>query len=91
MEPIIKQISEAFSMQPHSCFTCKTATDETAFLEHKEHEHTESCIKEIKLESLIIGHECGDPVEKLYYVGYNYRGKKAFQYLATTVNVHYEV
>jgi len=48
-------------------------------------------IKEIIFETIEIGKRCGDPVEELYYVGYNFEGQKLFQYIATSVNVHFEV
>jgi len=76
----IKSISEAFSMQPKHIEVC---TD-------YEHYYDKSqAVKEIKLERIEIGKRCGDPVEELYYVGYNFEGQKIFQYIANTVNVHY--
>lgn len=76
----IETISEAFSMQPHVKYVC---TD----YEHY-YDKPNAC-KEIKLENIEIGKVCGDSVEQLYYVGYNFEGKKIFQYVATAVNVTY--
>ncbi len=78
---VIKSISEAFSLQPISMSVC---TDYERCYDNS------NAIKEIKLERLQIGHICGDPVEELYYVGYNFDGKKLFQYVAKSVNVHFE-
>ena len=82
MENKIKSITEAFSMQPTTISTMKS--NEGYF------DKPNAC-KEIKLERLCIGHKYGDPIEELYYVGYNFEGKKIFQYIANTVNVHFEV
>ena len=46
--------------------------------------------KEIKIEKICLGLKCGEPVEELYYVGYNFEGQKIFQYITNTVNVHFE-
>lgn len=78
---IIKSISEAFSMQPKHIETMKS---------NENYYDKQNACKEIKLERLCIGSRCGDPVEEMYYVGYNFEGKKIFQYIANTVNVHYE-
>ena len=77
----IKTITEAFSMQPA---TWMTTNPDSKFL------NEETNCKEIKLETLQIGYECGNPVELLSYVGYNFKGVKIFQCIATAVNVTYE-
>lgn len=77
----IKSISQAFSMQPVTISTMKSN-------EHY-YDKPRAC-KEIRLETVCIGRKCGDPVEELYYVGYNFEGEKIFQYIANTVNVHFE-
>lgn len=77
---IIKSISEAFSMQPIILSVCN---------DYEHYYDKPNAIKEIKLETLTIGYECGQPVQGLYYVGYNFDGKKIFQYHAKSVNVHY--
>lgn len=82
MEKIIS-ISEAFSMQPKFIKVSKESDWE--FINDKP-----NAVKEINFERIQIGTRCGDPVEELYYVGYNFEGKKIFQYIANTVNVHYE-
>jgi hypothetical protein len=82
MEKIIS-ISEAFSMQPK--FIKVSNENDWDFINDKL-----NAVKEIILERIEIGKRCGDPVEEIYYVGYNFEGKKIFQYIANTVNVHYE-
>ncbi len=82
MEKIIS-ISEAFSMQPK--FIKVSKENDWEFINDKP-----NAVREIKFERIQIGTRCGDPVEELYYVGYNFEGKKIFQYIANTVNVHYE-
>jgi len=78
-EPIIKSIVEAFSMHPE---ILQITEDKNTFWKHNE-----AC-KEIKLEYLE-GVYNKEFVE--YYVGYNFDGKKLFQYLAKSVNVHYKI
>lgn len=81
----IKSISEAFSMQPK-------------FLEIVTEDDLSSCpwinpkesCKEIKLEQVIIGENTSTANAEMMYVGYNFDGKKLFQYLANTVNVHFQ-
>lgn len=46
-------------------------------------------ITEIKLETVPLGYEYGNPVEQLRYVGYN-RDEKVFSLVATAANVQYE-
>jgi len=77
---IIKSLNEAYSMQPNFVCVC---TD----YEHY-YDKPNAC-KEIVFERQVIGTKCGDPVEELYYVGYNFQGEKIFQYLANAVNIHY--
>ena len=80
---MILSISEAFSMQPRLLIVAKETDWE--FINDKPR-----AIKEIKFEKIQIGKRCGDPVEELYYVGYNFEGKKLFQYIANSVNVTYQ-
>ena len=69
-------------MQPTTLFVCSK--------EHYESYYDKpNAIKEIKKETLEIGKKYGHPVEEIYYVGYNFEGKKIFQYVANTVNVHF--
>ena len=45
----------------------------------------EDCIKEIKEEVIQVGEN-----ERIsFYVGYDFEGKKKFQYLVKSVNVHF--
>jgi hypothetical protein len=70
----IKSISEAFSMQPVNLIVSEK---EGSF-------NPEDNIKEIKLEHLYVGADAYP-----FYVGYNFKGEKRFQYKAETMNVHY--
>ena len=77
MERKIELITEAFSMQPCSLRICTY-----------DHKHTKNCIEKIKDEvhyPIVNGQQNGYSV----YVGYNFEGNQVFEYLATTVNVHY--
>lgn len=73
MKNEIKSITEAFSMQPIS-LTINNENARSAF-------EPVSDIKKIVLEVM-------DENTNIY-VGYNSLGKKIFQYLAKSVNVHY--
>jgi hypothetical protein len=75
----IKQITEAFSMQPKVFYV----TDEPQGYTGE--------VKEIKLEKIILGDENGNSIEDVYYVGYDFNDKKIFQFLAKTVNVEFDV
>lgn len=86
MNEKIKSISEAFSMQPSTRYV---TTQENYGLYHENKPSAAAQIAEIKLETVEIGRKYGDPIEDLYYVGYNFDGKKLFQYLALTVNVEF--
>lgn len=77
--PRIRSIVEAFSMQPA---VFEVMENNTNFYDK------DRALKEIKLE-YIEGVYDNQYVE--YYVGYNFEGKKIFQYLAKSVNVHYFV
>ena len=81
MENIIESITEAFSMQPAK-FSIIESSDRYFY--------KESDCKEILLENLSIGKICGDNIQELYYVGYNFEGKKLFQYIAKSVNVNFK-
>lgn len=74
----IKLISEAFSMQP---VTLEVLTEGQLKADYDK----SNSAKEIIKETVLIDR---NPTE--VYVGYNPEGKKIFQYLATSVNVHYE-
>ena len=85
----IKSITEAFSMQP---ITLKITTqiEYDAIKESKSKGYSintniDELIKYIKYEQLQV--VAGGP--DMYYIGYNFEGKKLFQYLASTVNVHF--
>lgn len=74
---LIQSITEAFSMQPQSLRVFSQQEYETFYSK-------ETATKEIKKDVVRID---GEPTE--VYVGYNFEGKKIFQYLAKSVNVHY--
>ncbi len=84
----IKSITEAFSMQPNT-FETKNQIQHENTIKYSNSIANRDC-KEIIFEKHVIGHKCGDPLEELYYVGYNFEGQKIFQYIANTVNVHFE-
>jgi hypothetical protein len=75
----IKSIVEAFSMQPTFY---QVSESKEGFWKPDE------AIKEIRLEYLSYSN---DEVPEPYYSGFNFEGKKLFQYRAKSVNVHYEV
>lgn len=83
----IKSITEAFSMQP--CCKSVTSTEDYEKWKSTNPAGRDGDIKEIKLETVQIGRKYGEPIEDLYYCGYNFEGKKLFQYLALTVNVDF--
>jgi hypothetical protein len=70
---IIKSISEAFSMQPIT-ISISEPNERTTF-------KPEDDIKKIELEVM---NETTN-----VYVGYNFDGQKKFEYISTSVNVHY--
>lgn len=74
---VIKSITEAFSMQPVN-LSVYTEQQKASYYD------PETCAKEIKKEFAII-----DSDRTEVYVGYNFEGKKIFQYLAKSVNVHF--
>lgn len=85
MNPKIKSISEAYSMQPNKL---ETSTKER-YDDYKNLEARKSFIAEIKMETVIIGaNGFQEPV--VMYVGYSFEGQKLFQYLANSVNVHFQ-
>ncbi len=71
---IISSITEAYSMQP---LTYKIGLKMP---------YDSEIIKEIKYETK----RTGENEYLNYYVGYNFDGKKLFQYLANSVNVHFK-
>lgn len=73
----IKQITEAYSMQPRYFYVV-------------EKENSFSCCKEIKLEKISFDTNEDLHEEGLYYVGYNFEGKKMFQCLRSSVNVEFD-
>ena len=72
----IRLITEAFSMEPRR---------------HEVHNlyWNDDNLERIELERVTIGTECGNPVEKLMYVGYDDKNIQLFRYLAIAVNVEY--
>jgi len=81
----IASITEAFSMQP---VTYSVTKEETYNLGKKDNwSHLPEMCKEIKLETVDIGEECGNPVQASWYVGYNFEGIKIFQIIAKSANV----
>lgn len=81
----VKIISEAYSQQP---VTLSTTTQEK-YDSYKNREHAETFVKEIKLETVIVGNSSVGSAF-MAYVGYSFTGKKLFEYKADSVNVHYE-
>ena len=69
----VKSISEAFAMQPNY-FKIKD-------IERGSKTNTENDIEKIELE--VINETTN------VYVGYDFEGKKMFEYIASAVNVHY--
>jgi len=74
----IRSIVEAFSMQPQVLQVYEGAKES--------YWKPDEAIKEIRLEYLSYSN---DEVPEPYYSGFNFDGKKLFQYLAKSVNVHY--
>jgi hypothetical protein len=85
MKNEIASITEAFSMQP---VTYRVTTWED-YNKGKlgNWSHVPEMCKEIKLETVDIGEECGNPVQVSCYVGYNFNGIKIFQIIAKSANV----
>lgn len=82
---IIKSITEAFSMQPCSLSIC--CTPEKQMKNNKEFIHNHNgCIKEILCET----RQVDSDKQCNFYVGYDFEGNKVFEYLQSSVNVHYE-
>jgi hypothetical protein len=77
----IKYMTEAFSMQP---ITMNVTEDEPVSNGGKM-----NCCKKIIFEKLVVGHKCGDPVEELFYCGYNFYDERIFQFLHNSVNIGY--
>lgn len=86
-EPRIRFIVQAFSMQPLEQAVCEEINHANS-IKYNSGNPDYDC-KEIRVERIEIGKRCGDPVEELYYVGYNFEDKILFKYIANTVNVHY--
>lgn len=82
MSQKIKSIVEAFSMQPQVFETVK---------ELGNYYKPELTIKNIEKEEVITDYENGQGNQRTCYVGYNHNGDKMFQYLASTVNVNYDL
>jgi len=76
MKNKVQSITEAFAMQPNY-FAIKDIKMGMAAFEI----HTENDIEKIELEVM---NETTN-----VYVGYNFEGKKMFEYIASAVNVHY--
>ena len=82
MSEIIKSITEAYSCQPKH-FELVREEDLHYWIRGE-------AVKEIKLESLVVGDNPSTAFADMFYVGYNHDGKKIFQYLANSVNVQYK-
>ena len=82
MEQKIRLISEAFSMQPIN-FEVQEKLGKF--------DRPEFTVKIIKKEEVITDYHNGEPNTRTCYIGYNHNGEKMFQYLANTVNVHYDM
>lgn len=80
----IKSITEAFSMQPATIETKEQFMYDNALKANPKYAIT--FCKEIKAETLQVDSDkaCN------FYVGYNFNGDKMFEYLQSSVNVHYE-
>jgi hypothetical protein len=77
-KPLIRSITEAFSMQPANLYvgmnwSWRSVDDKTE-------------IAKIVLEEVYVN---GDPFE--YYIGYDVKGNRLFEYRKETVNVNYEI
>jgi len=77
MEQRIRSITEAFSLEP---LTLQVTTED-----NRSKSTPEKDIKEIKQE----GQQVATDKMINVYRGYNYDGKKLFEYIAESVNVHY--
>jgi len=75
----IKSITEAFSQQP--AFIQVTTQEKYDAMKFGK----ENAVKEIKCETLQTGSDTAND----YYIGYGFDGKKLFEYLRASVNVHY--
>ena len=75
MEEGIKSITEAYSMQPETFSVVGKPSNA----------YPEKSIKEIKEMQKNWNDE-----QIRVYIGYNFEGKKLFEYLANSVNVHYK-
>lgn len=84
MSETIKSITEAFSMQPNCFEVCNTPESEIRNGIKMVHNHN-GCIKEIVPET----RQVASDKQCNYYVGYNFNGEKMFEYLQSSVNVHY--
>lgn len=79
MKEEIQSITEAFSMQPTTYHVGQKLYVAGTL-------NDVDIVHEIKLEHIGIGGNDPEP----YYVGYTAEGKKLFQYLVKTVNVHFK-
>ncbi len=82
MSQKIESIVEAFSMQPAVFKIVK---------ELGKYYEPETTLKNIEKEEVITDYENGQGNQRTCYVGYNHNGVRMFQYLASTVNVHYDL
>jgi len=81
----IKAITEAFSMQPNILSVSTQVKYEN--MQKYNPDFVGGCCKEIKLETIQVDTDKQCNV----YVGYNFDGKKIFQYLQSSVNVDYKI
>lgn len=82
MSQKIESIVEAFSMQPAVFRITK---------ELSQFHEPETTLKNIEREETVVGFDSGNPIQITCYIGYNHNGNKMFQYMANTVNVHYDL
>lgn len=78
MENTITSISEAFSMQP---VTLRIVPED----KYQNYWDKESACKEMKIESRQVDSDKACE----FVIGYNYEGKVLFEYLRSSVNIHY--
>lgn len=78
----IKNISEAFSMQPKCFSLCYFEIFRDGPMDHV---HNDECITRIEIETI----QVSDSGRQDYYIGYNSKGNKLFSYIAKACNVEY--
>ena len=81
----IKSITEAFSMQPEILSITDVKSHEHNLYRKSKYINPDNDIRIIKKEVIQIS----EGERASFYIGYNYEGKKKFQYLEKSVNVHF--